>query len=103
MAHNLVYSTRTTSNSYWTVFLALLTVAVVVAGAAIIFEATRMPGQWGGGAGRTALTFGLMLVSLAGVVLSVVLPERVGKSLLLIGALGFFSCLGYALIASVRF
>jgi uncharacterized membrane protein YhaH (DUF805 family) len=103
MAHNLVYSTRTTSNSYWTVFLAILTVAVVVAGAAIIFEAARIPGQWSVGAGRAAVTFGLMLVSLAGVVLSVVLPDRLGKSLLLLGALGFFGCLGYALVTSVKF
>ena len=99
----MIYSTRTSSSSYSTLFLALITVAVVAAGGVIVFEALRQPDLGASLASRTAITFGLMLVSLAGVVLSVVLPERIGKALLFVGACGFFACLAFALVNGVRF
>lgn len=99
----MIYSTRTSTTSYSTLFLAIITVAVVAAGGVIVLEALRQPDIGASLAGRTAITFGLMLVSLAGVVLSVVLPERIGKALLFVGSLGFFACLSYALVNGVRF
>ncbi len=92
----MIYTTRTSSSSYSTLFLALITVAVVAAGGVIVLEALRQP--------DLGVSFaGLMLVSLAGVVLSVVLPEKIGKALLFVGAVGFFACLAFALVNGVRF
>jgi hypothetical protein len=110
MNDHMIYSTRTASHYYWRVFLVVLTVAVVAVGCTFVFEALSGFGLWAGSAtgpnsvsaGRAGLTFGLMLVSLAGVVLSVVLPDRIGKALLLVGAAGFFGCLTLALLGSVR-
>jgi uncharacterized membrane protein YkvI len=99
----VIYTTRTTQSQYSTLFLLLITVVVVAAGAVIVMEALRLPQIGGSIAGTTAVTFGLMLVSLAGVVLSVVLPDRVGKALLLMGAIGFFACLAFALVNGIRF
>lgn len=100
----MIYTTRTSpANAYSTLFLVLITVVVVAAGAVIVMEALRMPQVGQSMAGKTAVTFGLMLVSLSGVVLSVVLPERVGKALLLVGAVGFFACLAFALLNGIRF
>ena len=98
----MIYITRTVSSPSSTTFLAFICLFAVAAGGVIVMEALRMP-QLAAHAGQTAITFGLMLVSLAGVVLSVVLPERVGKAILLVGSAGFFACLVLALLTGVRF
>ncbi len=97
-----MYSTRSAQSAPSAVFLLVLSVIVVAAGAVIVHEAGRIT-SLATQADRAAATFGLMLVSLAGVMLSVVLPDRIGKALLLVGALGFFGCLTYALLNGVRF
>lgn len=97
-----MYTTRPSQSSPNTIFLLIVTAIVIAAGAVIVLEAGKVS-TLTAEAGRAANTFGLMLVSLAGVVLSVILPERLGKALLFVGALGFFACLGFALLNGVRF
>jgi hypothetical protein len=97
----MMYTTRTASSPSSTMFLSVICLIAVAAGAVIVMEALRMPHA--AHAGQTAVTFGLMLVSLAGVVLSVVLPDRIGKAILLVGSAGFFACLVLALLSGARF
>lgn len=90
------------ASGYSTVFFVLLTAVAIAAGAVIVFEAMKLQKVHASVGSTTAYTFGLMLASLSGVLLSVVLPERVGKALLLLGALGFFACLAAALMTGMR-
>jgi hypothetical protein len=53
--------------------------------------------------GPASLILGGMLASLAAVMLSLIVPDRVGRIALMAGAAGFFACLGYALLNGVRF
>lgn len=97
-----MYSTRSAQSAPSAIFLLLVTLVVIAAGAVIVLEAGRLS-TLTAQADRAATTFGVMLASLAGVMLSVVLPDRIGKALLFVGALGFFGCLAYALANGVRF
>lgn len=100
----MFYTSRSSStSSHSTVFILIVTIVVLSVGALIVIEAGRLPAVATQGAGRAATTFGLMLASLAGVVLSVILPERIGKPLLFVGASGFFAGLVYALTSGIRF
>jgi hypothetical protein len=98
-----VSSSHSSNSTYSTVFLLIITIVVLAVGAMIVIEAGKLPALAASGAGRAATTFGVMLASLAGVVLSVILPERIGKAVLLLGASGFFVGLGYALTSGIRF
>jgi hypothetical protein len=98
----MLYSANKPSSPYSIAFLVVLTGIALAAGVYIVLEALRLQPLRPGVASTSAMTFGLMLASLAGVVLSVILPERLGKAILLLGALGFFACLGVALIFGIR-
>ncbi|MFM9884823.1 MAG: hypothetical protein ACKVQT_17500 [Burkholderiales bacterium] len=98
----MYYNPHKAPSSYSTAFFVLLTAISVAAGAVIVFEAIKLQRFHASVGSTTAFTFGLMLASLAGVLLSVILPERIGKAILLLGALGFFACLAVALVFGFR-
>lgn len=78
-------------------------VSIVAAAVFVSLEALSAPSVRTLLAQAPAIVFGLMLASLASVVVSVILPERPGKAVLGFGAAGFFVCLAAALVFGVRF
>jgi len=99
-----MYPSRYSSpSSHSSLFLIIITFVVLAAGALVVVAAGRLPAFVEQGTSQAVTTFGIMLASLAGVVLSVILPDRLGKAILLLGAAGFFAGLGYALATGVRF
>lgn len=99
----MYYSPKTSSSILGGRARSLVAVAVVCAGALMLVEAIKIAQLRPGFAVAPAITFGVMLASLGAVVVSVVLPERVGKIVLSLGAGGFFLCLAAGLIFGVRF
>ena len=78
-------------------------IAVVAAIAAITSGAEHIP-QWRAPtADDAAQILGFMQISLGIVVLSIILPARIGLVLLLTGSTGFFACLAVALTYGIRF
>ncbi len=98
----MVYHPHKSPGSYSTVFFVLLTAVAVAAGVVIVFEALKVQRFHASVGSTAAVTFGLMLTAMACVVLSVVLPERIGKAMLSVGALGFFACIATALVFGLR-
>lgn len=85
------------------VWIVALTFAVMAASAILVLETLRLP-QFAGPQGRqAALTFVGMLGSLAGVVVAMILPDRLSRPTLALGGAGFLACIGYALATGVRF
>lgn len=99
-----MYYTQKTSSGAWAAFARIfLTIIISTLVALIGFELLKAPIQRAGFVGTTGLLFGAMLMSLAAVVVSVILPERYGRVLLYLGTAGFFACLTGALVFGVRF
>jgi hypothetical protein len=99
----MYYSPKASSTILGGRLRSLLALAVVAALALILFGSIKVPLLRGDFAAAPTLTFGVMLASLGAVVVSVVLPERSGKFVLALGALGFFLCLAAGLVFGVRF
>lgn len=81
--------------------LILATVAITAA-AVIVFEAIKLHRFSPVISATTAITFGLLLGSLSGAVLSVILPPRPGKAVLMASAVVFFAAVALALIYGIR-
>lgn len=83
-------------------FYLILAVVAATAGAVIVYEAIKLLRFNPSISTTTAVTYGLMLGSLSGAVLSVVLPPRSGKAVLLVSAVVFFAAVALALIYGIR-
>jgi hypothetical protein len=98
LSKSLAPSARIATGAF---FLALTAVAIAAA-TVIVFETIKLHRFHPAVSATTAVTFGLMLTSLSGAVLSVILPPRSGRIVLLASAVMFFVALALALIYGIR-
>jgi hypothetical protein len=86
-------------------WLATLVTAAAAAGAAVFVSVEMAPGGiFGAGFdARASVVLGGMLMSLAAVMVSLILPVRAGRSVLAGGASAFVAFLAYALLNEIRF
>ena len=91
----------TRSNSpYSPAFAVVMAVSGVLAVAVLLTEAARLVRQHALLANGQTIVLGLMLVSLATVMLSMIVPDRIGRALLVVGAMTFLICVPLALAQS---
>lgn len=98
LSKSLAPSTRVVTSAF---FLVLAAVAITAA-TVIVFESIKLHRFHPAVSATTAVTFGLMLTSLSGALLSVILPPRSGRVVLLASAVMFFVGVALALIYGIR-
>ncbi len=97
-----MYGTRS-SSPLSTALVVVVTVMAILAGAVIAHEALKLlPRLAEIVVAHAGAVFGLMLGSLGAVVLSMIVPDRLGRVLLTVGAVGFFAGLTAALLHAGR-